>query len=128
MCQTSAEKISLSSRACFLVVAGLLLVSNVGIIICTYSLGLWNGPSEFVYITTLATNARLRFVSQPDSTASEVQEPRILVTYVYSNTDKFYLDNLRFFVEHGIPGCLDCTFIIIVNEDAKHPVRNTPLP
>ena len=46
-----------------------------------------------------------------------------LVLYVFSNTDPEYYANLLFFVEHGMPGCDECKYVVIINRDPGAPVR-----
>ena len=50
-------------------------------------------------------------------------EGTTLVLYVFSNTDPEYYQNLLFFVEHGMPGCDNCDYVIIINGDLDVPVR-----
>jgi hypothetical protein len=56
--------------------------------------------------------------------APEPQEPHTLVLYVFSNTDKEYINNLLFFINNGIREGDGCQYIIIVNTYGDSLVRN----
>jgi hypothetical protein len=56
--------------------------------------------------------------------APKPQEPHTLVLYVFSNTDKEYINNLLFFINNGIREGDGCQYIIIVNTFGDSLVRN----
>ena len=43
--------------------------------------------------------------------------------YVFSNTDPEYYANLLYFVEHGMPGCDNCEYVVVINRGSDDPVR-----
>lgn len=50
------------------------------------------------------------------------QQPHTLVLYIFSNTDKEYINNLRYFVRNGMWEGDGCEYIVVVNSDDDAPV------
>jgi hypothetical protein len=62
------------------------------------------------------------------SRAPQSGRARTLVLYIFSNTDKEYINNLRFFISNGIREGDGCDYIIVINVGEGSPVHSPPQP
>ncbi|GMH41199.1 hypothetical protein BSKO_09109 [Bryopsis sp. KO-2023] len=58
----------------------------------------------------------------------EQPKPRVLVLYIFSNTDPEYINNLRFFVREGMRPDDGCDYYIVIQTDNQDEAPNIEFP